>query len=176
MEYLPPLDHGFEPCAALCRALHGKQQRQQPLLICRAGVFAKCLTEWKMLGLGMDRKLCRVRCQKRERCGFIFTVFSKVEVDPADEVPRRMTPPQEILNRALRFRELDQERLVQFSPQRSKCAGAEILRAGHHRRCQGQPLKFLIRRQRDMHVLGGCVAIRQRAEGCSKSCPEFSPV
>ena len=67
VEDLARIDHGLQPRTGLRRSLHGKKQRQQTILVCRAGIFAQSLTQRKMLGLGMRRQPRGVGGKKSER-------------------------------------------------------------------------------------------------------------
>ena len=67
VEDLARVDHGLQPGTALGRSLHGKKQREQAILVCRAGILAQSLAQRKMLRLGVRRQPRRVGGKKRER-------------------------------------------------------------------------------------------------------------
>src|SRR5262249_53729294 len=70
--------------------------RQQPILRLGSGVLFQSLAERQVLGLALRRQPARVRGQKGERCVRVLAVLGQVEVDAADEVPRRVEGFQEI--------------------------------------------------------------------------------
>ena len=129
MEDLARIDHGLQPRAGLRRALHGKQQGQQTVLVCRARVFAQSLAQRKMLGLGVRREPRGVGGEKGERRVRVLAVLGEIEVHAADQVPRRVPALQEVLYPAFRFRQFDAERSVQFLPESAKDLRGQILRA-----------------------------------------------
>src|SRR5271157_5199983 len=117
VEYLARVDHGLQPWTAPSRALHGKKQRQQTILVGRACIFAQSLTQRKMLGPGVRREPGGIGRKESKWRIFIFAVLGKIEMHATDKIPRGVAAFQEILNSAFRFAQLTPESTVHFSPQ-----------------------------------------------------------
>ena len=173
---LTRIDEGLQPRTGLRRSLHGKEQRQQTVLVCRSGIFAKSLPQWEMLSLRIRRQPRGVGGQKSERRIRIFAVLGQIEVHPADQVPRRVPALQEFLYPALRLRQFDAECGIQFLPEGTKDLRAQILRASHRRGSQNQPVQLRGGRRRDRHFPRRGIGIRVRTKGGHVPCAEFSPV
>ena len=157
MEDLAGLDHRHEPRAVLGGALHRHKQGQQLAAIGSAGVFAQGLTERQVLCLGLRRKLRRVGRHEGEGRVLVATVFRKVEVHAADQVPGRVQQFQETLEIGLRARQgLGQGRRGRF-PERAQDILGQVFGAGHHRGGQHQRRKLGRRRGRN---------VRQRIPTC----------
>ena len=107
---LARVDHRLQPRTLGGGALDRQEQREQPRLVGGACVFAQRAAERQVLRLGLRRQLGRVGRQKRERRLIIPAVLGEVEVDAADEMPRRVLALEKLLDRRLRFGELGSKR------------------------------------------------------------------
>ena len=115
---LARVDHRLQPRALGGGALDRQEQREQPRLVGGAGVFAQRAAERQVLRLGVRRQLRRVGRQKRERRVIVPAVLGEVEMDAADEMPRRVLALEKRLDRRLRFGELGSKRRGDLSPER----------------------------------------------------------
>ena len=103
MKNLARIHHGFQPGTGLRRALHRNQQRQEALLVFRAGIFAQSLAERQMLRFGFGREPSGIRGEKCERRIWILAVLGNIEMDAADQVPGRIPAFQKILHACFGF-------------------------------------------------------------------------
>ena len=94
VEDLARVDHGPEPRAGLGRPLHGQEEREQPVLLRRAGVLAQRLAEREVLGLAVGGEARGVGREEGEGRLVVLAVLGEVEVDAADQVPGRVPPPR----------------------------------------------------------------------------------
>ena len=97
-----------------------QEQREQPRLVRGACVFAQRAGKRQVLRPGLRRQVSRVGRQKRERRFIIPAVLGEVEVDAADEMPRRALTLEKLLDRPLRFGEFGSKRCRGLSPERFK--------------------------------------------------------
>ncbi len=171
---LARVDHRLQPTTVGCGALHGEEQREQPRLVRGACVFAEGAAEWQVLRLGLRRQLRRVGRKKRERRISVSTVFGEVEVDAADQVPRRVPAMQKLLDGRLRFSELGSKRLSDFIPERLENRGRQVLGAVHGRRGRGECLELTERGRRDRRLVR--IEIGMRADGRDQPRGEVAPV
>ena len=127
-----------------------------------------------MLGPGLRGQLGRVGRQKRERRLIIAAVLGEVEVNAADQMPRRALTLEKLLDRRLRFGELGSKRLSGLGPERLEYRGREVLGAGHRRRGRGECVEFSNRgRGYWRHVR---VEIGMRANGRDQPRGKVAPV
>ena len=130
VEDLAGVDHRLEPGAALGRPLHRQEQREQALLVRRAGVLAQGLAERQVLGLAVRGEPVGVGREEGERRLLVLAVLGEVEVDAADEVPGRVQPLEELL-RARRLTRASSvaKAAADLVPQRLEDGGGQVLGA-----------------------------------------------
>src|SRR5206468_8247101 len=105
-------------------------------------VFAQRAAKRQVLCPDLRRQVGRVGCQKRERRFIIPAVLGEVEVDAADEMPRRAPTLEKLLDRRLRFGELGSKRISDLSPESFEDRGRDVLGASHRRRGRGEYLEL----------------------------------
>ena len=145
VEDLAGVDHLLEPGAALGRALHREQQREEPLLVGRARVLAQGLAERQVLGLAVRREPAGVGREEGERRLLVLAVLGEVEVHPPDDVPGRVQPLEEVLDRGLRLGQLARRRPRRVPPQSARSTSAVRYSApGIDGRGRGQRLQIVL--------------------------------
>ena len=110
--------HQFlQPRALFRRSLNRPQQRKEPRLVRHARVFRQRAAERHVLGFRMRRQPVRVRCKKGEWRLGIIPILGEIEVNAADEVPRRILTLEEFFERDLRLEQFSSKSLVDFIPE-----------------------------------------------------------
>src|SRR6266849_10423488 len=95
-----------------------------------------------MLRLGLLGQLCRVGRKKRERRIVVSAVLGEVEMDAADEMPRRVLALQKLLDRHLRFGKFRSKRLGDLGPERFEDRGRHGLGAANWPSRSGEGLEL----------------------------------
>ncbi|MGD0946024.1 MAG: hypothetical protein ABSA52_01230 [Candidatus Binatia bacterium] len=93
-----------------------------------------------------------------------------------DEVPRRASALEEILNRVFRLGKLGTESCVEIFPKSVEDGCRQVLRAGHRRRSRGRRLQLVFRRGRDVYLGAALLGIRERAQGRHVARAELAPI
>ena len=171
---LAALDHRLQPRTLGARPLDRHEQRQQARLVGGAGVLAERAAERQMQRPRPGRQVGRVGRQKGERRLVVAAILREVEMDAADQMPRRVLPLQERLDGHLGCDAFRAEGCGGLFPQRLQDGGGDVLDAGHRRRRGGQCFEVLGRRRRDGRV--GTGLVRMRAECRDEPRGEVAPV
>ena len=74
----------------------------------------------------------------------VLPILSKVEMYAPNEVPGRMTAPEEFLNREFGFRELGMERRIHSAPEIGQHICCQVFRADHGRNGRGDLVQFVL--------------------------------
>ena len=138
MKDIAGVDHRLQPGAMFRGALHRQEQGQQPVPVCRSGVFAQCLAEGNVLCLCLGGKASGVGRHEGEWLVGIAAVFRQIEMHPTDQVPRPIQGGQEGLQSDLSGGKRRGEGSLHLIPQRQQDILGQIFRARHNRRGQHQ--------------------------------------
>ena len=100
-------------------------------------------------------------------------VLGEVEVDAADEMPRRALTLEKLLDRRLRFGELGSKRISDRSPECFEDRRGDVLGAGHWRRGRCEDLELAERGRGYWRVR---IETGMRADGRDQPRGEVAPV
>ena len=129
-----------------------------------------------MLSFRLRRQPRRIGGQKGEGRVLIVAVLGKIEVNTADQVPRRISVPKEVLDLASELGQLAAKGGIQFPPKGTKHRRRKILRSGHRGCVQHQRIQLRIGRRRNWSLRRRVRQMRLRAEARHIVRTELSPV
>ena len=175
VEHLARIDQLPGERALFRGPLDGPQQRQQRLLVPRAGVLLERAAEREVGWLAPSREPAGVGGEEGERALLVALVLREVEADAPDQVPGRIERAEELLRRARCLCELARDQVLELAPQRLEGGEREVLAAAH-RRCGGEEQGQLLGRRGQRKTLALALEIRNPAEVGEQQARELLPI
>ncbi len=136
--------HRAQPSALLRRALHRHQQGKQPRLTLSVRELGQRPGKRQVLRLAVGRDARGVGGEKGERRLRVLAVLREIEMDPANQIPDRMTCLEKFLERAFRCDKFIAQGGIEIGPKRGQHFGRQILHARHRRGIGDQGIESLV--------------------------------
>jgi hypothetical protein len=96
-------DQALPPGTFRGSVLHRGEERQQPVAVGGAHIFAERLSERQMLRPGLGRQARRIGGKKSERRFGVLWVLGKIEMHAADQVPWRKAASDRLTTRTFDY-------------------------------------------------------------------------